>query len=581
MLRLLWASEHSQRLVLLRALLDEARGRPAARGPLATADHAWDLLVRAEHSDAEQVAAVLDYPTTGLWAALTLRRLRGLRHDDAPLWVDVGYFHAIAAAAAMRAGISFRAVLPVRRGNVALPTLGHTRVPCGDPWEAAELVVDEGPARLRGPWGVVTIRRDGGPHGAWSPLSVLSAEHGGRRLRVTVEDADPYRHVVHTALPVPLRGRELERWRELIDGAWRVLVREHPDQATEVAELLQAVVPTARARRFLPRSASSGDGFGGALLSMPDSKLQLAATLVHEMQHAKLGALLHLVDLYTPGNGERFYAPWRDDPRPLAALLQGIFAFFGVTRFWRRQRTVVAGGAATAAHFEFALWRAGVWRAIEDVRAAPDLTPLGHRCLLNISVVLAGWLAEPVPGTAARWASAVSADHRSGWRLHHLRPDAGAVAMLTEAWSAGQPPPAAALHVPPRMSADPSVAALEAREALVRMLLYDRRQTGEWPPAMELGRQVRGAIPADVSWLEGDAHAAAIGFDRALDTSPGDPHAWSGLGLAARDAGDVSAARALAVRPELVRAVHRALSDAGRAPGRRELAGWVGAGLGA
>ncbi|MCM3921083.1 HEXXH motif domain-containing protein [Frankia sp. AiPs1] len=577
-LRQLRASEHSQRLLLLRTLLDTVRGRLDAFGPLPTADQAWDLLVQTERSDAAQVAAVLDYPATGLWAALTLRRLRGRRFDDSPLWVEVGHLHAIAAAAAIRAGLSFRTLLPVRRGIVVLPTLGHARLPGLGPWETAELVVGDRPPRL------VTAQHevfcaDDARDAAWLPLSTITVEPDGSRLRAVVDDMDPYRHVVHSAMPVPLQDGERERWRTVFAGAWRILARDHPDQAVEVTELLRSVVPTAAAPRFLAGSASSGDAFGSALLSVPDGDIQLAATLVHEMQHAKLGALLHLVDLYTPGDGARFYTPWRDDPRPVGGVLQGIYAFLGVTRFWRRQRVVSAGNRAAAAHFEFALWREGVRRATDVVLDRPELTALGHRFLANLSTVLAGWLTEPVPGAVLRLAQAVHDDHRSGWRLHHLRPRDEAVADLAEAWTDGRRPPADALHAAPSLSADPKVAGLAARAVLVRHLLHDGRPPRTWPPSSaDLGRQVRGAIPADLAWLAGDAPAATAGFEQTLDRAPADPHAWTGLGLAARDSSDDSAALALVERPELVRAVHRVLSAGGRVdpPARLELARWLG-----
>ncbi len=578
-LRQLRASEHSQRLLLLRTLLDAVRGRLDAFGPLPAADQAWELLIQAESSDASQVAAVLDYPATGLWAALTLRRLRARRFDDTPLWVEVGHLHAIAAAAAIRAGISFRTLLPVRRGIVVLPTLGHARLPGLGPWETAQLVVGDGPPRIV--TGRHEVRCAGGPGdgGSWSPMPTLTVEHDGVRLRAAVDDIDPYRNAVHLALPVPLRGGELGRWQLLFEGAWQILVRDHPDQATEVAELLRSVVPIAAVPRFLSASASSGEAFGSALLSVPDGDIHLAATLVHEMQHAKLGALLHLVDLYTPGDGERFYTPWRDDPRPLGGVLQGIYAFFGVTRFWRRQRAVSAGNRAAAAHFEFALWRAGVRRAMDTIMDRPELTALGHRFLFNLSTVLAGWLAEPVPGAVLRMAHAVHDDHRSGWRLHHLRPQDEAVADLAEAWAAGRRPPSDALHAAPSLSAGPRVAGLEARAVLVRHLLHDGRSPRAWPPgSADLARQVRRAIPADLAWLAGDTPAATAGFEQALELAPDDPHAWSGLGLAARDSSDDSAALALVERPELVRALHRALRTAELAdpPGRLELARWIG-----
>ena len=53
-------------------------------------------------------------------------------------------------------------------------------------------------------------------------------------------------------------------------------------------------------------------------------------TLTHELQHTKLNAVMYLFELLEPVAGERFYAPWRDDPRPLGGFLQGIYAFFGI-----------------------------------------------------------------------------------------------------------------------------------------------------------------------------------------------------------------------------------------------------------
>jgi hypothetical protein len=39
-----------------------------------------------------------------------------------------------------------------------------------------------------------------------------------------------------------------------------------------------------------------------------------------------------------PDDGHRYYVPWRDDPRPISGLLQGAYAYLGVTGFWRTRR---------------------------------------------------------------------------------------------------------------------------------------------------------------------------------------------------------------------------------------------------
>ena len=65
-------------------------------------------------------------------------------------------------------------------------------------------------------------------------------------------------------------------------------------------------------------------------------------TLVHEFQHSKLSAMLDLVPLTDPDDHGRYFAPWRVDPRPLAGLLQGVYAFVG-----RRRHVACPAGRST------------------------------------------------------------------------------------------------------------------------------------------------------------------------------------------------------------------------------------------
>ena len=53
-------------------------------------------------------------------------------------------------------------------------------------------------------------------------------------------------------------------------------------------------------------------------MALPADGETLALLLIHEFQHVKLGAVLDLLDLCDPADRRLFYAPWRDDPRPLA-----------------------------------------------------------------------------------------------------------------------------------------------------------------------------------------------------------------------------------------------------------------------
>jgi HEXXH motif-containing protein len=78
-------------------------------------------------------------------------------------------------------------------------------------------------------------------------------------------------------------------------------------------------------------------GPGDRAMSARPDRYTCVPTLVHEIQHLKLRALLDLITLTLPDDGSRYYAPWRPDPRPVSGLLQGAYAFLAVSVFWRRQ----------------------------------------------------------------------------------------------------------------------------------------------------------------------------------------------------------------------------------------------------
>ncbi|MFV2085579.1 aKG-HExxH-type peptide beta-hydroxylase [Micromonospora sp. LOL_021] len=83
--------------------------------------------------------------------------------------------------------------------------------------------------------------------------------------------------------------------------------------------ILLTIAPLPTGQRFRPLSASGAEAFGSALLSEPDDAIQLAATLVHESQHHRLGALRHLLTPVPTGGST---VRGRDNPRPVGGLLQ-------------------------------------------------------------------------------------------------------------------------------------------------------------------------------------------------------------------------------------------------------------------
>lgn len=530
---LLRGSERSWRLLVVRALLDSAATAPP--GPLPHPAEGWRLLSRAwavSEQARQAVEALLGYPAVGVWASHTLRRLRGTADGDAPLWVDTGHLHAVAAAAAIRADLEFRTGIPVRQGWAVLPMLGAMRVPGPADWDVAEVAASAGDVRIAG-------RRLEGPD--WHPVTELRAAG----CTLLLDDTDPYGGLRKPGPVAPVAPAA--EWQRLFAPAWDILRRTDAEAARALAGGLVSVVPRPRAERFRPHSASSGDAFGAALASAPDDAEQFASTLVHEFQHNKLSAFMHLFTLYDDRDDRLHYAPWRDDPRPLGGLLQGVYAFFGVTAFWRRRVHLLG-------QFEFALWRGQTAHALRAVGSADGLTERGRRLVAELTRRVEPWLDEPVDVRARAAAAVAVADHRASWRAHHLRPAAETVRAHAAAWTRGEPLPPA--PDPATVPGSPS-RGFDTRAVLLRWLLADPAGFAALRDAP--GAVVTGALPEDIALVEGRTEEALAGF-RARVVRDGDPDAdaWVGLGLAARARAD-RAGEGLLAHPELAMALHTAL----------------------
>jgi hypothetical protein len=121
----------------------------------------------------------------------------------------------------------------------------------------------------------------------------------------------------------------------------------------------------------------------------------------HEARHIKLSALLNLVSLCKPDDGQRYYAPWRVDPRPASGLLQGAYAFLGVSGFWRgQQASAPEPEVRRRAAAEFALWGDGAALVCDTLLSSEQLTPEGLEFTREMERVPAAWQREPVSAVA-------------------------------------------------------------------------------------------------------------------------------------------------------------------------------------
>ncbi len=560
------AAQLTKRLLLLRGVHDLAAGGPAWTGAL---DDAWAVLREITERWPDAARPVLGHPFVDTWASRSLRLLRA----GEP--ADLGYLSCLAVAAASRAGYGVSLTAATPRGQFEVPTVGLA-YGLGDgtataTCDGAGLVI-EGPAR--------TVRV-GSPEfedaPGWCARREVTVDSAGGPLTVAVEDLDGYRSCFGLPVSPRLDPAGVRRLAELLAGAWRLIVDEYPPYVGILRQCLGAVVPLV-APAAGSVSASAQTTFGAVALSPPDDAAGLALLLIHETQHMKLSAILDLVDLTRPDDEGLYHAPWRRDPRPASALLQGAYAHAGVTDFWRVRRS---SGVARArqADFEFAYWLEQSRRAAGTLAGSGALTEHGEVFVGELIDRLDGWRrAESLAGWLSGGIDDLARAVSVRWRLEHHRPEPALVARLASAWraNAGCPPvdPPAVLPSP---TGGPPV--LEGRVATLRAWLADgtgpaddRRPAAASATPHENGRAGDPRVPEAAAKPDG----AGTGGDSAGDfAAPDGPAAWTELAL------DLSgtAGWALAERPDLVRDLLAALSRDGAAPTPAALAGWLAGGL--
>ncbi|MFH9262641.1 aKG-HExxH-type peptide beta-hydroxylase [Streptomyces sp. NPDC017546] len=560
--------ERSRRLVLLRELLCRLEERPALLGPV-DLGVTWRAVERAEARRPGCVEELLVSPQVGSWLAHTLRRLHGTAAGP-PLWVDAGHLAGVALVAALRSGTATELVVPAREGAVALPTLGLARLP-GIPllgFQPVHARVREGELLLA-PTGrgsgatALTVRPLTAPPSAlWWPTHRLPVRPGGPE--VALDDTDPYRDLGHPIPPRRLTPRELGTWRSLFAEAVALLApgsvsgprSPGTGPGTVRPEEIRRIVPWPGPSGPGPvagLSASTADAFGSMVVARPPDGAALAETMVHEFQHSKLGALLHLFAMLDDDREEEHYAPWRPDPRHLPGLLHGAYAFVGVAGFWRDRIGDRAADPLDLAPFRFALRRIQTRTVLRTLATRAALTGPGRRLVAGLTRTVDGWLREPVDGRAVARARAAATGHRVEWRLRNLRCADEERAGLAAALRTGALPPVrqplllpalerthwqdvrGALYLRPDIAPDsmPAVTAPDIATDIATDVVSDAASDAA---SVAVGRGARpGAmepVRADVLLVRGEAAAARVAYQERGAEAPGDPHPLAGWLLA-------------------------------------------------
>ena len=219
-------------------------------------------------------------------------------------------------------------------------------------------------------------------HPGGTPWHRVHATCDGEELPLRLADQGPFREVHGHPLAEPLTAAQTHEWTQALSAAWTVLVRRHPWHAEAIAAGLTTLVPLVPNPDGTEVSSAARRAFGAVAASLPGDPVLLALTLVHEFLHVQLGALLDLLPLHGAPTDARYHAPWRPDPRPAGALLQGTYAHLGVSDFWR---TECASGAGDArARREYRVWREHTDAAVDTLLGSGELLPAGTRFVTEL-----------------------------------------------------------------------------------------------------------------------------------------------------------------------------------------------------
>ncbi|MFF5406813.1 HEXXH motif-containing putative peptide modification protein [Streptomyces misionensis] len=558
------AQQRGIRLLALREILDRTTAGQAGRTDESLSAHqVRGTMAQAARADLEAVTTVLLHPPVGRWMSRTLRALRN--HPDAPsvrpLPAELLHLHSVVAAMAIRAGIPFHLLLVPRDGFVFLPTLGAADLRTAGDSTAFVYGRDDS---FTFSCGALTVPvSEGAAHPAWHPAHRLRTPVGTGRFDFVLDDMDPDRDSSGPLEPSFLTPAEVANWARLTRDAANLLARADLRQAEALAEALTALTPRPAEPGGVVHSASSGDSFGGLMASMPPDGTELAVTLVHEFRHMKLNAVLDRLELHEEldeAADAAYYAPWRDDPRPLSGLFQGVFAFVGVVEFWRKLTFVAEGEELRRAQFQLLYWSAQTADAFTELQSSPRLTEAGRNFAALMGDTVATWSenAAAVPESIAMLAMEAVVAHRVRWRLHHLRPEPAAITALADAWLSDAP-------YPPRQSVttalcpDPAIASSTAYTALLCRAAATLSEPDR-PSVLRLRDQIVRRPERKEPWV-GLALALRQAAATATAEQPGTP----------------AAARALTHRPETVEAVRARLAAVTAVPPDPvALAAWLG-----
>ncbi len=184
-----------------------------------------------------------------------------------------------------------------------------------------------------------------------------------------------------------LGGKSVAEWLQSLRAAFALIDTHLPLLGEELRLVATLVVPVGHHdERHL--SASYQEVIGTAYMTLHPDLMTMTEAVVHEFQHNKLNAAMHLDPLLHNAFSPLFASPVRPDPRPLHGVILAVHAFQPVARLYR---AMVEAGHPRAAdvHWRrrFAAIVAGNYDGTRTVLAHAAPTEAGRGLLAEMNML--------------------------------------------------------------------------------------------------------------------------------------------------------------------------------------------------
>ncbi|MBW4450655.1 MAG: hypothetical protein KME38_28470 [Spirirestis rafaelensis WJT71-NPBG6] len=124
---------------------------------------------------------------------------------------------------------------------------------------------------------------------------------------------------------------------QMIGKALMLIKKVVPEIGDAIIKRIRWYVPLKTPEVGVVHNSHTSSNLSGVIfLSEAADEIDLAEAIIHEFCHTELFILMDTQDVIQEKVGEKFYSPWRSDPRPLYGLFHALYVFVGVANFYSK-----------------------------------------------------------------------------------------------------------------------------------------------------------------------------------------------------------------------------------------------------